>query len=244
MRIIALGAVLAFLLAGWALSDAAYAEVQTAPTEGGTIDVRLTYDDDIQPNETTKLNVDFLNPTTGNIQVHIDYTITITKDGDQVFGPTSLIHTSPGTITVPIQFQGEGAYSVGFTVEGILFQPIPSEGVSFVIPVGDAPPAPQDAEAVIPSWIKTSAGWWADGQIDDATFVTALEYLIQNGILVVPSADDGNGDGSGNGTPGGDAAIPSWIKTSAGWWADGQIDDATFVASIQYLIAQKIIQVA
>ena len=73
--------------------------------------------------------------------------------------------------------------------------------------------------------------------------MTALEYLIQNGILVVPSAD-GSGDGSGNGTSGGDAAIPSWIKTSAGWWADGQIDDATFVASIQYLIAQKIIRVA
>jgi len=102
----------------------------------------------------------------------------------------------------------------------------------------DAPPnagAP-DPAAEIPSWIKTNAGWWADGQIDDATFVTALEYLIQNGILSVPlvEADD---------SAAGAAAIPSWVKTNAGWWADGQIDDGSFVSGIQYLIREGIISI-
>ena len=31
------------------------------------------------------------------------------------------------------------------------------------------------------------------------------------------------------------AEIPSWIKNTAGWWADGQIDDSSFLQGIQYL---------
>ena len=35
----------------------------------------------------------------------------------------------------------------------------------------------------IPSWIKNNAAWWADGQIDDNSFVQGIQYLIQNRIL-------------------------------------------------------------
>ncbi len=38
---------------------------------------------------------------------------------------------------------------------------------------------------VIPDWIKFNAGWWADGSIDDSTFVTGLQWLITNGIMVI-----------------------------------------------------------
>ena len=41
----------------------------------------------------------------------------------------------------------------------------------------------QDFE--IPSWIKNNAGWWADGQIDDNTFVSGLQWLISNGIMKI-----------------------------------------------------------
>lgn len=37
--------------------------------------------------------------------------------------------------------------------------------------------------------------------------------------------------------------IPSWIKNNAGWWSEGQIDDETFVQSIQFLIKEKILQI-
>jgi hypothetical protein len=37
----------------------------------------------------------------------------------------------------------------------------------------------------IPTWIKNNAGWWADGVIDDETFVQGLEFLIQKGIIHV-----------------------------------------------------------
>ena len=35
----------------------------------------------------------------------------------------------------------------------------------------------------VPSWIKNNAGWWADGTIDEDTFMNGLEYLVQNGII-------------------------------------------------------------
>ena len=41
------------------------------------------------------------------------------------------------------------------------------------------------AYAETPAWIKNNAGWWADDQIDDETFVSGIQYLITNGILDV-----------------------------------------------------------
>ena len=116
----------------------AFAESQTLPTEKGTLDVKLTYDP-IEPNIETKINIDFINPFTQKIQIHIDYMVTVSKDGETVFGPTQLIHTSEGSVKIPIDFSlGEGVYSMDVDVEGILFNPIPPETVSFDIVVGEA----------------------------------------------------------------------------------------------------------
>ena len=39
------------------------------------------------------------------------------------------------------------------------------------------------SEPEIPSWIKNNAGWWADGSIDDSSFVQGIQFLIKEGIL-------------------------------------------------------------
>ena len=36
----------------------------------------------------------------------------------------------------------------------------------------------------IPEWIKNNAKWWANGSIDDKTFVQGIEYLVKIGIIV------------------------------------------------------------
>ena len=104
-----------------------------------------------------------------------------------------------------------------------------------------APDKPVDSETSvdfsIPSWVKINAEWWADGIIDDASFVTAISYLIENGIIQIPpTSQDVDDDGSTANT-----VIPSWVKINAGWWADGTIDDASFVTGIQYMITNGII---
>ena len=47
------------------------------------------------------------------------------------------------------------------------------------------PPTTSDGEtaAEIPSWIKTTTGFWVDGFTSDKEFVTAIQWLIENGIM-------------------------------------------------------------
>ena len=41
--------------------------------------------------------------------------------------------------------------------------------------------------AKIPDWIKSNAGWWADGQIDDSSFVEGIQFLIKEGLMNISS---------------------------------------------------------
>ena len=58
--------------------------------------------------------------------------------GGDMFGPIPLTHTSIGSVKIPVEFIDDGVYSVEFGIEGILFQPIPIEKVSFDVIVGEA----------------------------------------------------------------------------------------------------------
>ena len=35
----------------------------------------------------------------------------------------------------------------------------------------------------IPTWIKKNAGWWADGSIDDNSFIQGIQFLVKEGII-------------------------------------------------------------
>jgi hypothetical protein len=212
---------------------------QIVSTSDGTLDVGI-YTTPKIPNtdEFTKLMISFLKPDTERIQLHIDYRVSVTKDGDYVFGPMSrLLHTSPGSITIPVKFSENGSHIVHIEVEGILFQPIPLETATFTINVGESiTPSPTPTpETSIPGWIKNNAGWWADGQIDDGSFVAGIQWLISNDVMTIPSTEQGTGSGD---------VIPSWIKNNAGWWADGQIDDSSFVSGLQWLISNGIMKIS
>ena len=90
-------------------------------------------------------------------------------------------------------------------------------------------------ELNIPGWIKNNAGWWAEGQIDDDSFATGIEFMIKEGIISVPITDSGEQSES--------TAIPDWVRNNAAWWAEGQIDDDSFAMGIQFLIKEGIISV-
>ncbi|MEO9307745.1 MAG: hypothetical protein ABI342_05470 [Nitrososphaera sp.] len=91
-----------------------------------------------------------------------------------------------------------------------------------------------DTGIVIPKWIKNTADWWSTDKIDDQTFISAIQYLVKNGIIHLPPTTAANTQSS---------VIPSWVKKNAGFWAAGQIDDKTFASGIQYLISIGIITV-
>ncbi len=39
----------------------------------------------------------------------------------------------------------------------------------------------------IPEWVKNNAKWWSEGTISESDYITSLEYLIQNGIIDLPT---------------------------------------------------------
>ncbi len=109
-----------------------FAESQQLPTDKGTLLVDITTEP-ARPviGDLTKLKIDFINPQTNGIQEHIDYKVTVTKNGAAIFGPIPLTHTSIGSVTIPVEFKENGEHKITVDVEGILFQPIPPETVTF-----------------------------------------------------------------------------------------------------------------
>jgi len=87
----------------------------------------------------------------------------------------------------------------------------------------------------IPGWIKNNAAWWAEGAIDDTAFLQGIQFLIKEGIMIIPPTEISGTSES--------QEVPEWIKNNAAWWAEGAIDDGTFVTGIQFLIKNGIISV-
>ena len=111
-----------------------------------------------------------------------------------------------------------------------------AEGILELGPGGIQPPKQEivTQEITIPDWVKNNAGWWSDGQIDDSSFASGIEYMIKEGIIQVPISERQEGT---------ESVIPDWVKNNAGWWSEGLISDEDFAGGLQYLIANGIISV-
>ena len=96
-------------------------------------------------------------------------------------------------------------------------------------------PTPSPPSVEVPGWIKTTTGFWVDGFSSDGEFVNAIEFLIKEGIIVIPPTAAGGETA---------AEIPSWIQTTAGFWVDGFTSDEEFVTAIQWLIENGIMRIA
>jgi len=198
------------------------------------------------------LNFDFVNPN-HRIQEHIDYKITVSKNGVDIFGPTPLTHSVTGSVSIPIMVTQGQPYDIVIEVYEIMFQPIPSETASFSIMTGseniqfqfttkntlkinlaiDKNPSP-DPKA-IPEWIKSNASWWADGLIDDNSFVQGIQYLVKEEIINIPKLPYPSSWM--------DDSVPQWVKNNASWWADDLIPEDDFIKGIKYLVEKGVIQI-
>lgn len=86
----------------------------------------------------------------------------------------------------------------------------------------------------VPAWVKNNAGWWAEGTITESDFIQGIQFLIKDGLIVVPPTEVSSDKSQG---------VPEWVKNNAGWWAEGTITDADFINGIQHLIKTGIISV-
>jgi hypothetical protein len=96
----------------------------------------------------------------------------------------------------------------------------------------------QDAQ--IPGWVKNVAGWWGSGIVSENEFVSGIEYLINNNIILldfVPCNDKIQSQYKDT------KSVPDWIKNNAIWWSENLITDLDFINGLQYLIVHKIIKI-
>ncbi len=94
---------------------------------------------------------------------------------------------------------------------------------------------PLNSGVQIPNWVKNNAKWWAEDQIGDQAFVSGIEYLIQQEIILIPDLPENSSPNF--------RGIPLWVKNIAEFWADNTISDDEFVKSIQYLVGNGIISI-
>lgn len=87
----------------------------------------------------------------------------------------------------------------------------------------------------VPAWVKNNAGWWAEGSIDDNSFVQGIQFLIKEKIIEIPPTIQGASASQ---------KIPDWVKNNAGWWAEGSIDESSFVQGIQFLIKEGVMRIS
>ncbi len=87
----------------------------------------------------------------------------------------------------------------------------------------------------MPTWIRNNAEWWATGEISDSAFVTGIEFLLENNIIMISNISP-SGNVSGD-------EIPAWIRNNAHWWSQDLISDDEFVNSLKFLIQERIIMI-
>ena len=199
------------------------------------------------------LNFDFIKPNKNQIQEHVDYKITVLKNGQSVYGSSSKTHSTSGSVSIPLMLNERQHYDVLVEISGILFQQASFQDASFSIMAGsttiqseftsknalrinlalDKDPSPEPK--IVPMWIKNNAKWWAHGEIDDRTFTQSVEYLIQNKIVDIPDLP----------YPASwmDKSVPSWVKNNASWWADDLIEEDDFIKGIKFLVEKGVIQI-
>src|SRR3972149_3277422 len=120
-------------------------------------------------------------------------------------------------------------------------------------------------EEILPLWLKTTAVWWGEDKISDKDFVSALQYLVENKLLVIPEPEipepscgpglvldestdecvihdelDTNGIFIDT-IDEQQKIVVSWIKVTTLWWGQDKISDQDFINALQYLVENNVL---
>ena len=193
-------------------------------TENGQFKINLWWENEMRSNSDAKLGYDILDTFLMDSPISVPYELKLFYNEKELLKKTGI---STGSKTQSDGFE----FFIPSDVSGILvakFENLDGNKLAHLeFPLLVDRITTAENQYFIPNWVKNNAGWWADGQIPDSAFVQGIQFLIKEGIIVVPATENETQDGSN---------IPEWIKTNAGWWADGQIPDSAFVQGIQFLI--------
>ncbi len=193
-------------------------------TENGQFKIKLWWDGELKSGQTSILHYDVLDTFLRDKPIEVPYELKLFHNEKEIQNKTGI---STGSKMQSNSFE----FFIPTDISGILvvkFENLDGSKLANVeFPIIIDRKNPSSTSYQIPNWVKNNAGWWADGQIPDSAFVQGIQFLIKEGIIIVPVSES---------TAQNESNIPEWIKTNAGWWADGQIDDKTFATGIEFLI--------
>ena len=178
---------------------------------------------ELLPGNDVIFNIMFHDPDTNLMQKNITYDLSIYQN-NEIIKSIPDANTPTGHVFQEFTFDNEG--DVRILIENINDEDTNAE---FEFYVGD-----ESQKISIPDWIKNNSRWWAEGNIDDSTFASGIEFMIKENIIQVPETEKQQNDNSD---------IPDWVRNNASWWANDQISDKDFASGLQYLIKSGIITV-
>ena len=186
-------------------------------TENGQFRILVSWEpENLQSNSSAKVIFDVTDIFLRNRPVSTNYDFSVSQGNN-------ILHQQSGVSTDSKDEHNVAEFLVSEDVSGIInlnFYNLDGNDLartSIPVPVNRGT---SETLISVPDWIRNNAEWWSDKQIEDATFVQGIEYLIKNGIIQVSPAQQQDSEPEG---------IPDWIRSNAEWWANGLIGDETFV---------------
>ena len=196
---------------------------------------------DLKTNTKTDLKVIFFDAFSGKqVAGDVKYDLKILdKNGNPAFSKANL-NAIGATDTQSINFANNGVYTLEIDIKSITITGKTDSsrlGIArgyVIIPSTITSSNPTDV-IKIPDWVRNNAKWWSEGSIGDKDFASGIQYMIKQGIIIIPVSENGGSNQN--------IKIPDWVRNNAKWWSEGSIGDKDFASGIQYMIKMGIITV-
>ena len=108
----------------------------------------------------------------------VEYDLSLIQDDTEIFSKHLLGNVnSEKPNSHKIQFDSTQSGTANFVLSNIDGNSLSKGNFILVIEPNESKIIP------IPEWIKNNAAWWAEGAIDDDSFIQGTQFLIENGIL-------------------------------------------------------------
>ena len=123
--------------------------------------------------QSTKVNLIINDPSGKILEPKGTFSDTSSEDSFEFRLHTSLF-SMDGSYSAIAFVQSEelgSSTTFGFYADGVIPEPEPE---------------PESPREKIPSWVKSNAKWWSQGNIDDDTFVGGIQHLMKERIVDIP----------------------------------------------------------
>ncbi|MFZ1076769.1 MAG: hypothetical protein WAN47_04990 [Nitrosotalea sp.] len=87
----------------------------------------------------------------------------------------------------------------------------------------------------IPSWVKNTALWWGQGQISDAEFIKAIQWMINDGLIQISSTTTQSAPAATPPTNPLASSLPTQNEIGSAWQIVGQPTNSRIMGGLGFI---------